>query len=384
MTEKKGIAILGSTGSIGTQALAVIAAYPEYFDLEVITAGQNADLLIEQALKFQPNSVVIVDESQYLKVKDALAHEPIHVYAGEEALCQVVESSQVHTVLTALVGYAGLKPTLRAIEAKKTIALANKETLVVAGELVTKMARENGVNIYPVDSEHSAIFQCLVGEFMNPIEKIYLTASGGPFRGWSTKQLEQVTLVQALKHPNWSMGAKITIDSASLMNKGLEVIEAKWLFHLRPDQIDVIVHPQSIVHSLVQFEDGSMKAQMGLPDMKLPIQFALTFPARLKTDFPRFNFMDYPQLNFEQPDRSVFKNLDLAYKAMELEGTAACILNAANEVAVAAFLQEKIQFLDIARINEETMMGVPMIQQPGYSDYVESDALARVFAEGLL
>ena len=384
MTEKKGIAILGSTGSIGTQALEVIAAYPEYFDLEVITAGQNADLLIEQALKFQPNSVVIVDESQYLKVKDALVHEPIHVYAGEEALCQVVESSQVHTVLTALVGYAGLKPTLRAIEAKKTIALANKETLVVAGELVTKMARENGVNIYPVDSEHSAIFQCLVGEFMNPIEKIYLTASGGPFRGWSTQQLEQVTLAQALKHPNWSMGAKITIDSASLMNKGLEVIEAKWLFHLRPDQIDVIVHPQSIVHSLVQFEDGSMKAQMGLPDMKLPIQFALTFPARLKTDFPRFNFMDYPQLTFEQPDRSVFKNLDLAYKAMELEGTAACILNAANEVAVAAFLQEKIQFLDIARINEATMLGVPMIQQPGYSDYVESDALARVFAEGLL
>jgi 1-deoxy-D-xylulose-5-phosphate reductoisomerase len=383
MTEKKGIAILGSTGSIGTQALEVIEAYPEYFELEVITAGKNADLLIEQALKFQPNSVVIVDESQYLKVKDALAHEPIHVYAGEEALCQV-ESSQVHTVLTALVGYAGLKPTLRAIEAKKTIALANKETLVVAGELVTKMARENGVNIYPVDSEHSAIFQCLVGEFMNPIEKIYLTASGGPFRGWSTKQLEQVTLAQALKHPNWSMGAKITIDSASLMNKGLEVIEAKWLFHLRPDQIDVIVHPQSIVHSLVQFEDGSMKAQMGLPDMKLPIQFALTFPARLKTDFPRFNFMDYPQLTFEQPDRSVFKNLDLAYKAMELEGTAACILNAANEVAVDAFLHEKIQFLDIARINEATMLGVPMIQNPGYSDYVESDALARIFAEGLL
>lgn len=384
MTEKKGIAILGSTGSIGTQALEVIEAYPENFELEVITAGKNADLLIEQALKFQPNSVVIVDESQYLKVKEALAHEPIHVYAGEEALCQVVESSQVHTVLTALVGYAGLKPTLRAIEAKKTIALANKETLVVAGELVTKMARENGVNIYPVDSEHSAIFQCLVGEFMNPIEKIYLTASGGPFRGWSTKQLEQVTLAQALKHPNWSMGAKITIDSASLMNKGLEVIEAKWLFHLRPDQIDVIVHPQSIVHSLVQFEDGSMKAQMGLPDMKLPIQFALTFPARFKTDFPRFNFMDYPQLTFEQPDRSVFKNLDLAYKAMELEGTAACILNAANEVAVDAFLHEKIQFLDIARINEATMLGVAMIQQPGYSDYVESDALARVFAEGLI
>jgi 1-deoxy-D-xylulose-5-phosphate reductoisomerase len=278
MSTKKGIAILGSTGSIGTQALEVIAAYPAYFDLQVLTAGKNAALLIEQAIQFKPNTVVITDESLYTTVKEALAHEDIHVYAGEEALCQVVESNEVDTVLTALVGYAGLKPTLRAIEAKKTIALANKETLVVAGELVTKLAMENGVNIYPVDSEHSAIFQCLVGEFHNKIEKIYLTASGGPFRGWSTKQLEQVTLAQALKHPNWSMGAKITIDSASLMNKGLEVIEAKWLFQLRPDQIDVIVHPQSIVHSLVQFEDGSMKAQMGLPDMKLPIKFALTYP----------------------------------------------------------------------------------------------------------
>jgi 1-deoxy-D-xylulose-5-phosphate reductoisomerase len=295
-----------------------------------------------------------------------------------------VESNEVDTVLTALVGYAGLKPTLRAIEAKKTIALANKETLVVAGELVTKLAMENGVNIYPVDSEHSAIFQCLVGEFHNKIEKIYLTASGGPFRGWSTKQLEQVTLAQALKHPNWSMGAKITIDSASLMNKGLEVIEAKWLFQLRPDQIDVIVHPQSIVHSLVQFEDGSMKAQMGLPDMKLPIQFALTYPERFKTDFPRFNFMDYPQLTFEQPDREVFRNLDLAYKAMELGGTAACALNAANEVAVAAFLAEKIQFLDIARINEATLFGTENKLQPTYLDYVESDALARRIAQEMV
>ena len=384
MTEKKGIAILGSTGSIGTQALEVIEAYPEYFELEVITAGKNADLLIEQALKFQPNSVVIVDESQYLKVKEALAHEPIHVYAGEEALCQVVESLQVHTVLTALVGYAGLKPTLRAIEAKKTIALANKETLVVAGELVTKMARENGVNIYPVDSEHSAIFQCLVGEYMNPIEKIYLTASGGPFRGWSTKQLEQVTLAQALKHPNWSMGAKITIDSASLMNKGLEVIEAKWLFHLRPDQIDVIVHPQSIVHSLVQFEDGSMKAQMGLPDMKLPIQFALTFPQRLPTNFPRFNFMDYPQLTFEAPDRSVFKNLDLAFQVMDMQGTAACSLNAANEVAVDAFLNEKISFLEIAELNQAVVQESMNVLNPSYEQYVEADTQAREKARQLI
>ena len=384
MSTKKGIAILGSTGSIGTQALEVIAAYPAYFDLQVLTAGKNAALLIEQAIQFKPNTVVITDESLYTTVKEALAHEDIHVYAGEEALCQVVESNEVDTVLTALVGYAGLKPTLRAIEAKKTIALANKETLVVAGELVTKLAMENGVNIYPVDSEHSAIFQCLVGEFHNKIEKIYLTASGGPFRGWSSKQLEQVTLAQALKHPNWSMGAKITIDSASLMNKGLEVIEAKWLFQLRPDQIDVIVHPQSIVHSLVQFEDGSMKAQMGLPDMKLPIQFALTYPERFKTDFPRFNFMDYPQLTFEQPDREVFRNLDLAYKAMELGGTAACALNAANEVAVAAFLAEKIQFLDIARINEATLFGTENKLQPTYLDYVESDALARRIAQEMV
>jgi 1-deoxy-D-xylulose-5-phosphate reductoisomerase len=384
MSEKKGIAILGSTGSIGTQALEVIEAYPEYFDLQVITAGKNADLLIEQALKYKPNTVVISETSLYQKVKDALFDEGIHVYTGEESLCQVVESTEVHTVLTALVGYAGLKPTLRAIDAKKTIALANKETLVVAGELVTKRAKENGVNIYPVDSEHSAIFQCLVGEFHNKIEKIYLTASGGPFRGWTLDQLKSVKKEQALKHPNWIMGAKITIDSASLMNKGLEVIEAKWLFNLRPDQIDVIVHPQSIVHSLVQFEDGSMKAQMGLPDMKLPIQFALTFPQRLKTNFPRFNFMDYPQLTFEKPDRSVFRNLDLAYQAMEMMGTAACLLNAANEIAVAAFLEDKIDFLEIAEINEKTMLGCETIQQPEYEDYVESDRLAREFATNLI
>lgn len=378
---KKGIAILGSTGSIGTQALEVIENYPDQFDLQVITANRNADLLIEQAIKHQPNTVVIVDESKFEHVKESLWDHDIHVFAGEESLSQVVEMQEVHTVLTALVGYAGLKPTLRAIEAKKTIALANKETLVVAGELVTKKAKEYGVNIYPVDSEHSAIFQCLVGDFENKIEKIYLTASGGPFRGYTEEQLAKVTKAQALKHPNWEMGAKITIDSASMMNKGLEVIEAKWLFNLRPDQIDTIVHPQSIVHSLVQFEDGSMKAQMGLPDMKLPIQYALTYPKRLKTDFPRFNFMDYPELTFEKADSKTFKNLALAYKAMELEGTAACALNAANEVTVQAFLDEKISFLNIAEINENVLLSVKNRLNPCYQDYVEVNMEARNKAE---
>jgi len=377
MSTKKGIAILGSTGSIGTQALEVIEAYPEYFDLQVITAGKNAELLIQQAKKHKPNTVVIGDEASYKKVKEALWEDDIHVYCGDEALCQVVESTEVHTVLTALVGYAGLKPTIHSIEAGKTIALANKETLVVAGEYITKLAREKGVNIYPVDSEHSAIFQCLVGEFHNPIEKIYLTASGGPFRGFSQEQLMQVTLAHALKHPNWTMGAKITIDSATLMNKGLEVIEAKWLFNLKPEQIDVIVHPQSIVHSLVQFEDGSMKAQMGLPDMKLPIQFALTYPNRFKTDFPRFNFMNYPNLTFEAPDRTIFKNLDLAYKVMDMQGTAACSLNAANEIAVAAFLEEKISFLEIAQLNESVVNSSMNKLNPVYEDFVASDTLAR-------
>lgn len=384
MNQKKGIAILGSTGSIGTQALEVIESYPEYFDLQVLTAGKNADLLIEQALKFKPNNVVICNDEQYQKVKDALWNEDIHVYAGEKAMCEVLESSEIHTVLTALVGYAGLKPTLKAIEAKKNIALANKETLVVAGELVTKLALENSVNIYPVDSEHSAIFQCLVGEFHNKIEKIYLTASGGPFRGWTAEQLKNVSIEQALNHPNWTMGAKVTIDSASLMNKGLEVIEAKWLFNLKPEQIDVIVHPQSIVHSLVQFEDGSMKAQMGLPDMKLPIQFALTYPDRFKTNFPRFDFLDYPQLTFEKPNREVFKNLDLAYSSMEIGGTASCILNAANEVSVEAFLSGKIRFHEIPRINQETLFNVEPIQQANYEDFVESDRLARKYANSLV
>jgi len=380
MVKKKGIAILGSTGSIGTQALEVLEKYPDYFSLEVLTAGKNIDLLIEQAKKHQPNTVVIGDETLYLQLKEALATEAIHVYAGEDAICQVVESTEVDTVLTAMVGYAGLKPTIHAIKAKKTIALANKETLVVAGDLITRLAKENAVNIYPVDSEHSAIFQCLVGEFHNPIEKIYLTASGGPFRGFTAEQLTKVTKQQALKHPNWSMGAKITIDSASLMNKGLEVIEAKWLFNLTPEQIEVIVHPQSIVHSLIQFTDGSMKAQMGLPDMKLPIQFALTYPNRFETTFPRFNFMDYPNLTFEKADLDVFRNLNLAYEAMRQEGVAACYLNAANEIAVDAFLNDKIQFVDIFRVNEETVVKSPKIVSPVYEDYVSSDKEARILA----
>jgi 1-deoxy-D-xylulose-5-phosphate reductoisomerase len=380
MEMKKGVAILGSTGSIGTQALEVLKSNPEFFDLQVLTANGNADLLIQQALEFQPKAVVICDELKYAQVSEALYAHEIHVYAGLEALEQVVAFSEVDVVLTALVGYAGLKPTLAAIEAGKNIALANKETLVVAGELVTRRAREKGVNIYPVDSEHSAIFQCLVGEFHNPIEKIYLTASGGPFRGWKADQLAAVKKEQALKHPNWEMGAKITIDSATLMNKGLEVIEAKWLFGLRPDQIDVIVHPQSIIHSLVQFEDGSMKAQMGLPDMKLPIQYALTYPNRFKTDFPRFDFAAYSSLTFEMPDRHTFKNLDLAYQAMEKGGTAACALNAANEVAVDAFLKDKIGFLEIADINESVMLSIPFMPKAELEDYILTDQLARARA----
>ncbi len=380
MKSKKGIAILGSTGSIGTQALEVIEAYPEYFDLQVLTANNNATLLIEQAKKFKPNSVVIINENLYQEVKDALWQEDIKVFCGEEAMSQSVESAEIDVVLTALVGYAGLKPTIAAIKAKKTIALANKETLVVAGELIKKLALENNVEIYPVDSEHSAIFQCLVGEYKNPIEKIYLTASGGPFRGWNLDQLKNVTKAQALKHPNWVMGAKITIDSASLMNKGLEVIEAKWLFDLKADQIDVIVHPQSIVHSLVQFEDGSMKAQMGLPDMKLPIQYALTYPDRFLTDFPRFSFLDYPNLTFEKPDRETFQNLNSAFEAMEKLGTAACALNAANEITVQAFLEEKIGFLDIAEINRKIMHSTTFIKNPVYEDFVEVDKEARRLA----
>lgn len=377
----KGVAILGSSGSIGTQALDVIRVNRDKFHVEVLTVNRNADLLIEQAVEFQPNAVVIADDTQFEKVQKALWAEDIKVFAGSEALCQVVEMDQIDIVLTALVGYAGLKPTISAIEAGKSIALANKETLVVAGELVTTLAREKGVNIYPVDSEHSAIFQCLVGEFHNPIEKIYLTASGGPFRGKTKEELGRVTKAQALKHPNWDMGAKITIDSATLMNKGLEVIEAKWLFALKTEQIDVIVHPQSIIHSIVQFEDGSMKAQMGLPDMKLPIQYALGYPNRINNDFPRFNFLDYPSLTFESPDRECFNNLNLAFEALDRSGNAACALNAANEVAVQAFLEDRIGFLDIARINETTMNSVEFIQSPILDDYIQTDSDARIFAE---
>ena len=384
MQQKKGIAILGSTGSIGTQALDVIEAHPNHFDLQVLTANKSADLLIEQAIKYNPNTVVIVDEQHFEKVKNALWEHAIHVYTGEDALSQVVEADEIDTVLTAMVGYAGLRPTLSAIRAKKNIALANKETLVVAGEIVTREAKENGVNIYPVDSEHSAIFQCLAGEFHNKIEKIYLTASGGPFRGYTKEQLMEVTKAQALKHPNWEMGSKITIDSATLMNKGLEVIEAKWLFNLAPEQIDVIVHPQSVIHSIVQFEDGSMKAQMGLPDMKLPIQYALTYPDRISSNFPRFNFLDYPQLTFEKPDQKTFTNLQLAFDVLEIGGTAACTLNAANEIAVDAFLNEKITFLDIPRINAKTLKLVEVIQKPTVEDYIKIDKLSREVATKLI
>ncbi len=375
--QAKKLAILGSTGSIGTQALDVVASHPDEFVVEVLAAGNNSDLLIEQALKFKPNVVVINDVGQLAKVKGALLDEGIKVYGGEDALVDVVQMETIDMVLAAIVGYAGLRSTLAAINAGKQIALANKETLVVAGELVTKTAKEKAVNLYPVDSEHSAIFQCLAGEFHNPIEKIYLTASGGPFRGKTREQLANVTKAEALKHPNWSMGAKITIDSATLMNKGLEVIEAKWLFHLKPEQIDVIVHPQSIVHSIVQFGDGSMKAQMGLPDMKLPIQYAMGYPKRLKSDFPRFDFLKYPSLTFEQVDRKTFSCLDLAYSAMKRGGNNACIMNAANEIAVEAFLNGKIKFLQIAEVIEKTMAKAIHIASPSYDDLVRSDKEAR-------
>jgi 1-deoxy-D-xylulose-5-phosphate reductoisomerase len=377
---KKHIAILGSTGSIGTQALEVIAAHREKFEVEVLTAQNNADLLIEQAKNFKPNAVVIGNEDYYNQVKEALIPLDIKVFAGESALASVVQMDTIDLVLTALVGYAGLKPTIKAIEAGKTIALANKETLVVAGELVTQLARSKGVNIYPVDSEHSAIFQCLVGEFDNPIEKIILTASGGPFRGKKKDDLKNITKAQALKHPNWVMGAKVTIDSASLMNKGLEVIEAKWLFGLRPEQIEVVVHPQSIVHSLVQFRDSSIKAQLGLPDMRLPIQYALGYPERLNSEFPRFNFASYPALTFEPPDTETFRNLALAFKAMERGGNMPCVLNAANEIAVAEFLKDRIGFLEMSDVVEKCLSVVSFVSKPSLEDYVETDAETRRLA----
>jgi 1-deoxy-D-xylulose-5-phosphate reductoisomerase len=381
---KKHVAILGSTGSIGTQALDVIEANKDLFEVEVLTANSNSELLIQQALKHKPNAVVIANENKYNEVKEALGSSDIKVYAGVESLSQVVEMDTIDVVLTALVGYSGLKPTINAIKAKKSIALANKETLVVAGSLITALAKENGVNIYPVDSEHSAIFQCLVGEFHNPIEKIYLTASGGPFRGWKKDKLISVSKQQALKHPNWDMGAKITIDSASLMNKGLEVIEAKWLFGLKEEQIDVIVHPQSIIHSIVQFEDGSMKAQMGLPDMKLPIQYALGYPQRIKSNFPRFDFMEYPSLTFEKPDVETFRNLSLAYKAMSKGGNMACVLNAANEVVVEAFLKDKIGFLEMSDVIENCMEKSTFVAVPTYDDFVSTNEQGRMLANELI
>lgn len=384
MNSTKHIAILGSTGSIGTQALEVIAANPDKFVVEVITANSNADLLIIQAQKFTPNAVVITDESKYQEVFEALDPLDIKVFAGENALNSIVEMESIDMVLTALVGYSGLKPTIAAINAGKHIALANKETLVVAGELVTKLAQEKGVNIYPVDSEHSAIFQCLIGEFHNPIEKIILTASGGPFRGKDIDFLRSVTKEQALKHPNWDMGAKITIDSASLMNKGLEVIEAKWLFGVRYDQIEVVVHPQSIIHSMVQFNDGSIKAQLGLPDMRLPIQFALSYPNRLDSDFQRFNFADYPSLTFEKPDLKTFRNLQLAYIAMENGGNQPCILNAANEIAVDGFLKDKIGFLEMSDVVESCMTKISYISEPNIEDYVSTDRETRIKALELI
>jgi 1-deoxy-D-xylulose-5-phosphate reductoisomerase len=381
---KKHISILGSTGSIGTQALDVVRAHPGSFEIDCLTAHSNATLLIQQAVEFLPGTVVIGNEDKYDEVRSALENYPVKVYCGEDAIVQMMEQESTEIVLTACVGYAGLRPTLAAIRAGKHIALANKETLVVAGELVTALAQQHAVNIYPVDSEHSAIFQCLAGEWENPIEKIYLTASGGPFRGKDREFLATATKAQALKHPNWDMGAKITIDSASLMNKGLEVIEARWLFQLKPEQIDVIVHPQSIIHSIVQFQDGSMKAQMGLPDMKLPIQYALGYPKRLKSDFPRFNFLNYPALTFEQADRETFRNLDLAYEAMRKGGTMPCILNAANEVAVAAFLKDKIGFLAMSDLLEHCMQTVSWTAKPTYEEYVKTDAETRRIAEAYL
>lgn len=380
---KKNIAILGSTGSIGTQALQVIKENPAHFGCEVLVANSNAELLIKQAIEFEPNAVVIADESKYADVKKALSSYDIKVFAGAKAVEQIVEMESVDIVLTCMVGFAGLPSTIHAIKNKKTIALANKETLVVAGELITKLAMENGVNIYPVDSEHSAIFQCLAGEFHNPIEKIILTASGGPFRGKKKEELKNITKAQALKHPNWTMGAKITIDSATLMNKGLEVIEAKWLFNVKPSQIEVIVHPQSIIHSLVQFKDGSIKAQLGLPDMKLPIHYAFGYPDRIATAFPRFDFTNYPSFTFEKPDTETFANLSHAFKALDAGGLMPCAMNAANEIAVEKFLQDKISFLQMSEVVEKTMDKVSNKQKPTLEDYFDCNTEARKIASEL-
>ncbi|MEN8155866.1 MAG: 1-deoxy-D-xylulose-5-phosphate reductoisomerase [Bacteroidota bacterium] len=381
---KKRIAILGSTGSIGTQALEVISSHPESFEVEILTARNNVDLLVKQSMLHGPNAVVIGNEDHYEMVKNALGNYPIKVYCGEEALAQVVAFDSVDMVLTAMVGFSGLRPTIAAIRAGKEIALANKETLVVAGELVMEEARQRQVNIIPVDSEHSAIFQCLTGEPPGSIEKLILTASGGPFRGRGPEYLERVTPEEALRHPNWEMGPKITIDSATLMNKGLEVIEARWLFGCTADQIDVVVHPQSIIHSMVRFNDGSIKAQMGLPDMKLPIQYAFTFPGRLKSDLERFNFTDYPQLTFEKPDTKIFRNLALSYEVLQKGGNCPCIMNAANEVAVEAFLEKKIGFLEIPDLIEKTVAGSAFIQAPTLDEIFETDLVARQVAKELI
>ncbi|MBM3401391.1 MAG: 1-deoxy-D-xylulose-5-phosphate reductoisomerase [Bacteroidetes bacterium] len=378
--ELRNIAILGSTGSIGTQALEVIRQNPERFKAFILTANGNASLLIKQALEFNPKYVVIAQESKLEEVRSALKNSNTEVFFGTDELCSILERPEIALVLTAMVGFAGLIPTLAAIKAGKNIALANKETLVVAGELVTSLAKHHGVKILPVDSEHSAIFQCLAGEEHNPIEKIYLTASGGPFRGKDRKFLATISRKDALKHPNWVMGEKITIVSASLMNKGLEVIEAKWLFDLNPSQIDVIVHPQSIVHSLVQFTDGSIKAQLGLPDMKLPIQYAMAYPKRMANDFPRFNFMDFPNLSFEEADKKTFRNLDIAFFALNTGGNMPCVINAANEIVVAEFLKEQITFLRMSEIIEKCMSEIEFISKPSLEDYIETDRITRILA----
>lgn len=381
---KKQIAILGSTGSIGTQALQVIEEHPDLYEAYALTANNKVDLLIQQARKFMPEAVVIVNEAKYPQLKEALSDLPIKVYAGEEALCQIVESAPIQMVLTAMVGYAGLRPTINAIRAGKAIALANKETLVVAGELINSLASQYHTPILPVDSEHSAVFQCLAGEIGNPIEKVILTASGGPFRTYTVEQLQTVTKEQALHHPNWSMGAKITIDSASMMNKGFEVMEAKWLFGVRPDQIEVVVHPQSVIHSMVQFQDSAVKAQLGMPDMRLPIQYAFSYPDRVKSSFERLDFAKCTNLTFEQPDTKLFRNLALAYEALRQAGNMPCIVNAANEVVVDAFLNDKISFLGMSDVIEQTMQKVSYIHVPTYDDYVATDAEARRIAAELL
>ena len=381
---KKQIAILGSTGSIGTQALEVIEENSELFEVYAITANNQVDLLIEQARKFHPEVVAIANETHYSKLKESLADLPIKVFAGNEAIAQVAEMQPIDMVLTAMVGYSGLKPTIKAIEAGKKIALANKETLVVAGELICDLVEKHKSAILPVDSEHSAIFQCLTGEGNNPIEKLILTASGGPFRTKNLAELQHVTSAQALKHPNWDMGAKITIDSASMMNKGFEIIEAKWLFGVAPEQIDVVVHPQSIIHSMVQFADGSIKAQLGLPDMKLPIQYAFTYPDRLKTNFPRLDFNICTQFTFEQPDTERFRNLAFAYYAMEKGGNMPCILNAANEIVVAEFLKDKIGFLEMSDIIEEVMAKAHFVAKPTYDDYVATDEAVRALTSSFI